>query len=153
MTESDPAQASKLRRRFRPIGFVMGLCVGFLLTVIVNVFYQDFKPNVRITLSGADITNSGGVKIVLRDRYNTWSQTCRGGCDDVRLMAQMAGDSHRLKITNAAHDCLFCESIYVMGREKNDWQVGGRPKLSGRYVYNHYPLHGDQTWPVEPDDR
>lgn len=153
MAKSEATIGKPPRRRLIPKGFWLGLVVGVALMIWMVLTGAQFHPKLRIRLSGEDVTRAGGVKVVLQNRYARWTQTCIGGCDDLQVLTELGEDVYEFKIPNAAGDCIFCDGIYLGGGYRRDWEISGRPKLTGKNTFLERTEGGDKDWPVEEYNR
>jgi hypothetical protein len=134
-------------RRPRLGAFGAGAIVGFLLPVVValaihftvGVEAPQMRPlpfNVLIESSGADVSAHSGQRVIVSHEHGSLTQTCREGCDDLRVEADSGENVFRVRVEDAAGKCLACDAgQYVdsgYGAPITRWQVSGAQVLAIR---------------------
>lgn len=100
------------------VGFWSGLAAGVALPFLylggLTAFRAieggpaDYSGTVRS--SGAALTSRGGVKLILADSLETFTQDCRGACDDLEVDSTTAlYGEYRARVLDTHGACVACE--------------------------------------------
>lgn len=144
MRRRQPAALGTLHRfRFTPFrtGLIVGLFVALAAPWTIGALLKAMSPglgpppfNVQVRSSGADVSRHGGVKVAVEDARGKVVQSCNQVCDDFELDANGGDNSYRVRVLNAAGECVACdEGRYVSGGYGSPidrWTVSGRDALT-----------------------
>lgn len=100
--------------------------------------WQPF--NVKVSVSGADVTRHLGRQLVVRNEHGSLTQTCRGACDDLTLLGGGSDNVYWVHVTDARGRCVACTptGAYVtssVGINPTRIDVAGRDRLTVREIF------------------
>jgi hypothetical protein len=104
------------------MGFQAGLVIGLAGTLLVAAGLQVFKGaegqqaaaatrhySGTVRTSGATLSSRGGVKLVVFGNGETFTQECRGICDDLNIKSATAlYAEYQAHLLNAHGNCVAC---------------------------------------------
>lgn len=125
-------QSGKSRRGvWRALGWmVAGALMGQLPLCAVGAALDDGQPNVRVQVSGRDVSRHSGAKVSIHNAYGRVEQICNGACDDLLLEASSSDNLYSLRIVDAKGECVLCDKgDYVTTGMFTHWDISGADKL------------------------
>ncbi len=131
-----------LKSILRPTAFRLGYVIGLSFSLLVIALFQWFSENERdydieIIGVGADLDAHRARDVLLTtDRGVLFSQTCRGGCDDLWQRADLWEGVFELRVLDQGGACVACgEPAYVTGIIPAGWNLRGRERLDGNFHF------------------
>lgn len=127
-----------LKAFFRPTAFRVGYVIGLAFVLLIVAMFQDVSDgqpdfDLEIIGVGADLDAHRVRELVLQtDRGVLFSQTCRGGCDDLWQRARVPEGAYDLRVLDQSGACVVCSTAgYVSSGLPSGWRLRGRERLDG----------------------
>jgi hypothetical protein len=85
------------------IGVVAGIAAPLLVRLSLGPEFHEPVFNVEMASTGADIGRHGGSKVIVSNEQGVIvEQTCRAGCDDLRLQVRSPDNSFRVRVLDSS---------------------------------------------------
>lgn len=127
-----------LKSILRPTAFRLGYVIGLSFILLVMAIFHRFsdsQPDYEIEIigAGADLDAHRVRELsLMTDRGVLFSQTCRGGCDDLWQRASLPEGAYELRVLDQDGACVACSTAgYVTSGFPSGWNLRGREHLDG----------------------
>jgi len=125
-------------------GVAAGLVVALAGAAAVTLWPEGPTPafNIEVVSNGADVSQHGGVKVIVANERDALVQTCNGPCDDLNFRTNARGDTvYRVRVLDAAGGCVACDAgqYVTSGGPEARWTVSGKDKLTSTVSILHGP--------------
>lgn len=123
-------EVQKRARCFKPLLLiVVTLIVGILARMRLAHYRDRFGPFVTLNVVGSDVSNAGGVSLLVTARGGYLMQDCNGLCDNLTYHFAPREDGYLIKLDDASGKCVLCSDTYASTTSASYGRIAGRDKL------------------------